>query len=82
MGCRSLDRNRRRVSPERREPSGNQYGRGLEWFTAWHRPDTVFDVDAHVGPRPLGVGDGDELGRVRELVQELALLLGTQSLRA
>jgi GntR family transcriptional regulator len=60
----------------------DQYGRGLEWFTAWHRPDTVFDVDAHVGPRPLGPGGGEELGRVRELVQELALLLATQSPRA
>jgi GntR family transcriptional regulator len=60
----------------------DQYGRGLEWFTAWHRPDTVFDVDAHVGPRSLGAGGGEELGRVRELVQELALLLGTQSPRA
>ena len=75
----------------------DQYGRGLEWFTAWHRPDTVFDVDAHVGPRPFGAGGGGtvrgaavsggvirngELGRVRELVQELALLLGTQSPRA
>jgi GntR family transcriptional regulator len=57
----------------------DQYGRGLEWFTAWHRPDTVFDVDAHVGPRPPGAATvpGDQLGRVRELVQELALLLGT-----
>jgi GntR family transcriptional regulator len=60
----------------------DQYGRGLEWFTAWHRPDTVFDVDAHVGPRPPGAGGGEELGRVRELVQELALLLGTQSPQA
>jgi GntR family transcriptional regulator len=60
----------------------DQYGRGLEWFTAWHRPDTVFDVDAHVRPRPLGAGGGEELGRVHELVQELALLLGTQSPRA
>jgi GntR family transcriptional regulator len=60
----------------------DQYGRGLEWFTAWHRPDTVFDVDAHVGPRSLGAGGEDDLGRVRELVQELALLLGTQSPRA
>jgi GntR family transcriptional regulator len=58
--------------------TGDQYGRGLEWFTAWHRPDTVFDVDAHVGPRPLGLGGVDGLGRVRELVQELALLLGSQ----
>ena len=60
----------------------DQYGRGLEWFTAWHRPDTVFDVDAQVGPRPLGAGGGEELGRVRELVQELASLLGTKSLEA
>jgi GntR family transcriptional regulator len=30
----------------------DQDGRGLEWFTAWHRPDTVFDVDAQVVVRP------------------------------
>lgn len=29
-------------------------GRGLEWFTAWHAPTTVFDVDAHVGPTVAG----------------------------
>ena len=67
----------------------DQYGRGLEWFTAWHRPDTVFDVDAQVGVRPPrggggagvsgGVMSNGELGRARELVQELALLLGTPS---
>ena len=70
----------------------DQYGRGLEWFTAWHRPDTVFDVDAQVAARPprgeggagvsgAAVGDGvmsnRELGRAGELVQELAHLLGT-----
>ena len=70
----------------------DQYGRGLEWFTAWHRPDTVFDVDAQVGARPqhgeggAGVSDAAvsrgimsdrELGRAGELVQELAQLLGT-----
>jgi GntR family transcriptional regulator len=69
-------------------------GRGLEWFTAWHRPDTVFDVDAQVVVRPPragggpevsgaavsgGVNSNGELGRARELVQELALLLGTPS---
>jgi GntR family transcriptional regulator len=42
----------------------------------------VFDVDAHVGPRPPEAGGGEELGRVRELVQELALLLGTRSPQA
>ncbi|MFV0461430.1 MAG: UTRA domain-containing protein [Actinomycetales bacterium] len=26
----------------------DETGRGLEWFTAWHRPDPVFDVDAQV----------------------------------
>jgi GntR family transcriptional regulator len=55
----------------------DQFGRGLEWFTAWHRPDTVFDVDAHVGPRPFEPHVAD-LGRVRALVQELAGLVGTQ----
>jgi GntR family transcriptional regulator len=57
----------------------DQYGRGLEWFMAWHRPDTVFDVDAHVGIRPPGLDGGDDLGAVRALVQELAALIGTQS---
>ena len=75
----------------------DQDGRGLEWFTAWHRPDTVFDVDAQVVVRPPRAGGGPEasgaavsdrvngngqLGRARELVQELALLLGTPSPRA
>jgi GntR family transcriptional regulator len=72
----------------------DQDGRGLEWFTAWHRPDTVFDVDAQVVVRPPRAGGGTgvdgaavsggsisngELGRARELVQELASLLGTPS---
>ncbi len=56
----------------------DQYGRGLEWFMAWHRPDTVFDVDAHVGARSLGIDGRDDLASVRALVQELAALLGTQ----
>jgi GntR family transcriptional regulator len=70
----------------------DHYERGLEWFTAWHRPDTVFDVDAQVGARQTrggGVADvsgapvssevmsNEDLGRARELMQELALLLGT-----
>ena len=57
----------------------DQYGRGLEWFAAWHRPDTVFDVDAHVGSRPLGPDRSEDLGRVRALVEELAALVGTQA---
>jgi GntR family transcriptional regulator len=67
----------------------DRHGRGLEWFTAWHRPDIVFDVDAQVGARPPRGGGGagisreamsnGEIRRARELVQELALLLGTPS---
>jgi GntR family transcriptional regulator len=69
----------------------DRHDRGLEWFTAWHRPDIVFDVDAQVGTRPAGAesparADGaatggaagdDRLDRARELAQELARLLDT-----
>ncbi len=26
----------------------DEHGEGIEWFSAWHRPHTVFDIDAHV----------------------------------
>lgn len=59
-------------------------GRGLEWFSAWHRPYTVFDIYAQVGPgkadeeshaaddQPL---PADVLPNARRLVDELASLL-------
>jgi GntR family transcriptional regulator len=53
----------------------DEQGRGLEWFTAWHRPGTVFDVDAQVGPRHNGRRSQPDLNRVRELVEELTALL-------
>lgn len=46
-------------------------GRGLEWSTVWHQPSTVFDVDARVEPL-----DAPDLNRVRDLVAELASLIG------
>jgi GntR family transcriptional regulator len=45
------------------------YGRGLEWFSAWHRPHTVFDIDASVDPSPA-VANSD-LSRARTLLEEL-----------
>lgn len=53
----------------------DERGRGLEWFTAWHRPGTVFDVDAQVGPRHDLPRTNPDLDRVRELVDELSALL-------
>jgi len=53
----------------------DEQGRGLEWFTAWHRPGTVFDVDAQVGPRHDSRHSEPDLNRVRELVDELTALL-------
>lgn len=54
-------------------------GQGIEWFSAWHRPHTVFDVDAHVGlDRPTApqtpLPDG-RLAEARNLVRDLAALL-------
>jgi GntR family transcriptional regulator len=59
-------------------------GRGLEWFTAWHASDTVFDVDAQVGPnlgaanpaeRLTAPADEDRWAKARRLARELAELL-------
>jgi len=58
----------------------DEQGRGLEWFTAWHRPGTVFDVDAQVGPQHNGHRAEPDLDRVRELVDELTALLGAHDL--
>jgi GntR family transcriptional regulator len=48
------------------------YGRGLEWFQAWHRPHTVFDIDATVDPLTPAAMD---LTRARALLGELQQLL-------
>lgn len=67
------------------------FGRGLEWFKAWHRPHTVFDIDARVD---LGTGTGgdfttpsatpapdDDVAKARELLEEAAHLLQPQRRR-
>jgi GntR family transcriptional regulator len=55
------------------------YGRGLEWFSAWHRPHTVFDIDAAVNPTPPTADpQPTDLHRVRDLVTELTTLIGVQ----
>lgn len=48
--------------------------RGLEWFAVWHRPDTVFDVDARV-EQATEVAD-DRRARLRRLSADLADLVG------
>lgn len=49
-------------------------GQGLEWFQAWHRPGTAFDVDAQISP---AAGPGrPELERARALLVEVESLLG------
>ncbi|MET0187749.1 MAG: GntR family transcriptional regulator [Pseudonocardia sediminis] len=54
-------------------------GRGLEWSSTWHRPNTVFDIDARVEPDDPGPGPGHDDGaadgavdRVRDLVDRLS----------
>jgi len=55
------------------------HGRGLEWFSAWHRPHTVFDIDASVNPTPqIEAPEATDLNRVRELVTELTSLIGME----
>lgn len=51
----------------------DSYGRGLEWFSAWHRPHTVFDIDASVDPSPAAANS--ELSRARTLLEEVQQLL-------
>jgi len=47
-------------------------GRGLESFSAWHRPGTVFDIDAHVDARkPIA----ERMERVSALLAEAERLL-------
>jgi hypothetical protein len=45
-------------------------GRGLEWFSVWHRANTVFDIDARVAGEPAGIGR-EQADRLRSLVREL-----------
>jgi len=49
------------------------YGRGLEWFSAWHRPHTVFDIDASVDPSPRA--STADLHRARQLLEQAQQLL-------
>ena len=56
-------------------------GQGVEWFSAWHRPHTVFDVDARTGlggsatASSSGGMSDERLTRARDLVRDLATLL-------
>lgn len=45
-------------------------GRGLEWFSVWHRANTVFDVDARVASAPTAL-PVDELRRLRSMAREI-----------
>jgi GntR family transcriptional regulator len=45
-------------------------GRGLERFSAWHRANTVFDVDARVD-RALPALPADELRRLRSMARQI-----------
>jgi len=55
------------------------YGRGLEWISAWHRPHTVFDIDASVNPAPhTADSESTDLNRVRDLITELTSLIGVE----
>jgi GntR family transcriptional regulator len=51
----------------------DSYGRGLEWFSAWHRPHTVFDIDASVNPSPPA--STADLARARLLLEQAQELL-------
>ncbi|OZM76935.1 GntR family transcriptional regulator [Pseudonocardia sp. MH-G8] len=46
------------------------HGRGLEWFTVWHRANTVFDIDAQVAPGTASISQ-DQVDRIRTIVGEL-----------
>jgi len=47
-------------------------GRGLESFSAWHRPGTVFDIDANVDTRePIA----ERMERASALLAEAERLL-------
>jgi GntR family transcriptional regulator len=76
-----------RLNCERGEPvlllqgiTQDSYGRGLEWFSAWHRPHTVFDIDASVNPSlPAPAA---ELSRARLLLEQAQELLSRAEDRA
>jgi GntR family transcriptional regulator len=48
----------------------DEHGQGLEWFSVWHRGNTVFDVAAQVSTDQGGIPP-EEAQRLRSLVQEL-----------
>jgi GntR family transcriptional regulator len=48
----------------------DQFGRTIEVFSAWHHPQTVFDLDAEVGRAPIPP-------RAEELLQELRALISS-----
>lgn len=45
-------------------------GRGLEWFSVWHSPDTVFDVNAQVTSEATPMPP-EQIRRLRMLTQQL-----------
>ncbi|WP_141362597.1 GntR family transcriptional regulator [Glutamicibacter uratoxydans] len=45
------------------------HGRGLEWFNVWHRPNTIFDVEAKV--TPPGLISAQELSQLHRMSQKL-----------
>jgi GntR family transcriptional regulator len=52
----------------------DRLGRGVESFSAWHRPGTVFDIDAHVdAAQPMA----ERMQRARTLLAEAERLLKT-----
>jgi GntR family transcriptional regulator len=46
------------------------HGRGLEWFSVWHRGNTVFDIDAQVSTGQEGIPP-EQVRRLRSLVRDL-----------
>jgi GntR family transcriptional regulator len=46
------------------------HGHALEWFSVWHRGNTVFDVDAQVSTGQGGIPP-EKMRRLRSLVQDL-----------
>jgi len=49
------------------------FGVGLEWFSAWHRPHTIFDIDASVNPSPRS--STPEVAQARALLEQARELL-------
>ena len=50
----------------------DSYAHGLEWFSVWHRPHTVFDIDASVDP---ALEPNPDLTRARALLEEVNRLI-------